>query len=90
MERIIFIGKSMEEPMLAICIPDNEEAQNCGNGNILAFAPGPKAKCDEMYNKATALGGTCDGEPGQRVPDVFYGAYFRDLDGNKIVFNHFG
>jgi hypothetical protein len=46
MERIIFIGKSMEEPMLAICIPDNEEAQNCGNGNILAFAPGPSVtKC---------------------------------------------
>jgi len=90
MDRIIFIGKSMKEPMLAICIPYNEEVQNCGNGNMLAIAPGSKEKCDEMYHRAIALGATCDGEPGQRIPDVFYGAYFRDLDGNKIVFNHFG
>ena len=90
MERIIFIGKSMKEPMLAICIPYNEEPQNCGNGNMLAIAPGSKEQCDEMYNKAIALGATCDGKPGQRIPDVFYGAYFRDFDGNKIVFNQFG
>jgi len=90
MDRIIFIGKSMTEPMLAICIPYNEEVQNSGNGNMLAIAPGSKEKCDEMYANAITLGATCDGEPGQRIPDVFYGAYFRDFDGNKIVFNHFG
>jgi len=90
MDRIIFIGKSMTEPMLAICTPYNEEPQHCGNGNMLAIAPGSKEKCDELYKKAIALGATCDGEPGQRIPDVFYGAYFRDFDGNKIVFNHFG
>ncbi len=29
----------------------------------------------------------CDGAPGQRMP-TFYGAYFRDPDGNKVcVFN---
>ena len=90
MDRIIFIGKSMQEPTLAICIPYNEEAQNCGNGNMIAIAPGSKQLCDDMYHKAIALGATSDGAPGQRIPDVFYGAYFRDLDGNKIVFNHFG
>ena len=90
MERIIFIGKSMQQPMLAICIPHNKEIQNSGNGNMLAIAPGSKEKCDEMYHKAIALGATCAGEPGQRVPDVFYGAYFRDVDGNKVAFNHFG
>ena len=51
MDRIIFIGKSMTEPMLAICIPYNEEVQNSGNGNMLAIAPGSKEKCDEMTNK---------------------------------------
>jgi predicted lactoylglutathione lyase len=90
MDRIIFIGRSMAEPLLAICTPYNEEPQNCGNGNMLAIAPGSKEKCAEMYHRAIGLGATCDGEPGQRIPDVFYGAYFRDLDGNKIVFNHFG
>jgi predicted lactoylglutathione lyase len=90
MDRIIFIGVSPAQPMFAICTPYNGEVQNCGNGNMLGIAPGSKEKCDEMYHSAIALGATCDGEPGQRIPDVFYGAYFRDFDGNKIVFNHFG
>ena len=29
---------------------------------------------------------TDDGEPGDRIPNVFYGAYVRDLDGNKLCF----
>ena len=33
---------------------------------------------------------TCDGEPGQRIPDMFYGAYVRDPDGNKLAFFEFG
>ena len=41
------------------------------------------------YSKAIELGGTCDGEPGERVPDVFYGAYVRDPDGNKLAFYQF-
>ena len=90
MDRIIFLGKSMQEPMLAICIPYNEGEQHCGNGNMVAIAPGSKELCEELHNKAIALGASCDGEPGQRIPDMFYGAYFRDLDGNKVVFNHFG
>ena len=32
----------------------------------------------------------CDGEPGQRIPDMFYGAYVRDPDGNKLAFFQFG
>lgn len=37
--------------------------------------------------KALMLGGSCEGGPGIRGKDgdqAFYGAYFRDLDGNKI------
>jgi len=90
MERIIFFGKSMQAPMLAICIPFDEAQPNSGNGNMVAIAPGSKALCDELYHQAIALGATCEGKPGQRIEAVFYGAYFRDLDGNKFVFNHFG
>jgi hypothetical protein len=43
-----------------------------------------------MYEKAISLGATDEGEPGQRVPDVFYGAYVRDADNNKICFYVFG
>ena len=38
--------------------------------------------------KALELGGSCEGPPGVRGeegPDAFYGAYFRDLDGNKLA-----
>ena len=36
-----------------------------------------------VHAKALELGGTCEGAPGERMP-TFYGAYFRDLDGNKF------
>ena len=43
----------------------------------------------EATKKALELGATDEGEPGQRVP-TFYGAYVRDLDGNKLTFCKFG
>ena len=88
--RIAFIGKDMASPMLAVCIPYNEETPAPGNGNMVAIGPGSKEKVDEFYHKAIELGGTPEGEPGQRIEDMFYGAYFRDLDGNKVCFFQFG
>lgn len=90
MDRITFFGKSMKEPMLAVCIPFNQKAAAPGNGNMVSFAPGSKDAVDTLYHKAIALGATCDGAPGQRIPDMFYGAYVRDADGNKLCFCHFG
>lgn len=89
MDRISFIGKSMAAPMLAVCTPYNEEPAQAGNGTMVAFAPGSKEGVDALYNKAIALGATCDGAPGERIANVFYGAYVKDLDGNKLCFNHF-
>jgi predicted lactoylglutathione lyase len=45
---------------------------------------------DKLYARALELGATSEGEPGQRIDDVFYGAYIRDPDGNKIAFFQFG
>lgn len=90
MGRIAMIGKSMQEPMLAVCIPYNEQAPSPGNGNMVAFPAGSKENVDKLYHKAIALGASCEGAPGQRVPDMFYGAYVRDTDGNKIAFFEFG
>ena len=89
MDRISFIGKSMTTPMLAVCVPFNKEPASAGNGTMVSFAPGSKEGVDALYNKAIALGATCDGAPGERIPNVFYGAYVKDLDGNKLCFNHF-
>ena len=90
MDRIAFLGKDMANPMLAICIPYNEQPQNPGNGNMVALNPGSKEACDALYHKAIQLGASCEGEPGQRIPDMFYGAYVRDPDGNKLCFFQFG
>ena len=85
MDRIQFFGTSPEAPMLAVCVPYNEEAPGPGNGNMVAFPAGDPAGVDRMYAKAIELGATDEGEPGQRMP-FFYGAYVRDADGNKLCF----
>ena len=49
-------------------------------------APSPDV-IQKVYAAAIAAGATDDGPPGDRGGG-FYGAYFRDLDGNKVcVFN---
>lgn len=57
---------------------------------MVAFAAKNKEEVDALYAKAISLGATCEGAPGQRIPDRFYGAYVRDLDGNKMTFYVFG
>jgi catechol 2,3-dioxygenase-like lactoylglutathione lyase family enzyme len=74
--------------MLAVCTPYNGEPANPGNGNMVAITPGSKELVDRLHAKALQLGGTDEGAPGQRM-DGFYGAYFRDPDGNKVCFCDF-
>ena len=90
MDRIAFIGTGMDAPMLSVCIPHNENDPQPGNGNMVAITAPSKEKVDELHAKALALGGSDEGEPGQRIPDMFYGAYVRDPDGNKLDFYVFG
>ena len=86
MDRIKFYGSGPGAPMLAICIPYDEQAQHCGNGNMVAIPGGSPEGVDKLYAKAMELGATDEGPPGQRIPDVFYGGYVRDPDGNKLCF----
>jgi predicted enzyme related to lactoylglutathione lyase len=74
--RIAMIGATPKEPMISVC--------------VVAFAAKNKEEVDALYAKAISLGATCEGAPGQRIPDRFYGAYVRDLDGNKMTFYVFG
>ena len=85
-DRIKFYGTGMDSAMLAICIPYDEKPQNCGNGNMVAIPGGSRAQVDALYAKALQLGASDEGAPGERVPGVFYGAYVRDPDGNKLCF----
>ncbi len=87
--RLAMIGKGMGQPMIAVCVPYNEEAPSPGNGNMVAFAAGSKENAASMYAKAVELGASCDGEPGQRIENMFYGGYVKDPDGNKLCFYDF-
>ena len=85
MDRIRFYGTGPGAAMLAVCIPYNEETPHPGNGNMIAIPGGSREGVDRLYAKALSLGATDEGEPGERLP-TFYGAYVRDLDGNKLCF----
>jgi len=85
MDRIKFFGTGEPGAMLAICIPYDENDPQPGNGNMIAIPGGSREGVDKLYAKARELGAADEGEPGERMP-VFYGAYVRDLDGNKICF----
>ncbi len=86
MDRIKFYGTGKENSaMLSLCTPFDEKPQACGNGNMVAIPGGSREGVDKLYAKAIALGATDEGTPGERMP-IFYGAYVRDLDGNKLCF----
>jgi hypothetical protein len=87
MDRIKFYGTDAGGAMLAICTPADEEAQSCGNGQMVAIPGGSIEGAKALYTKAIELGATDAGEPGQRF-DFFYGSYVNDLDGNKLCFFH--
>ena len=87
--RLATYGTDQGGAMFAVCIPYDEGQPDPGNGNMVAMPAGSREMVDKLHAKALALGGADEGEPGQRM-DGFYGAYFRDLDGNKICFCHFG
>ncbi|WP_158972713.1 VOC family protein [Paraglaciecola sp. L3A3] len=80
-------AKSPEEPSIAVSIPFNKEPATVGNGTMVAVYLETPEQVKDFYNKALELGGTCEGKPGFRPEGAefgFYGAYFRDLDGNKL------
>jgi len=57
-----------------------------GNGQMTAFPAPDRATVDRAHALALAHGGSCAGAPRLR-PDYhanYYGAYFRDPDGNKL------
>jgi hypothetical protein len=78
--------KGPDGGMFLIGTPFQGEA-SIGNGSQMGFAAASRAIVDAVHAKAIELGGACEGPPGLRGPDPdgFYGAYFRDLDGNKLV-----
>lgn len=85
-DRMQFYGAD-GRTMLAVCKPYDGKAATAGNGTMIALAAPSRELVDKTYAKAISLGAKDEGASGVRMGN-FYGAYFRDLDGNKIcVFN---
>ncbi|RZI79425.1 MAG: VOC family protein [Rubrivivax sp.] len=73
-------------PLFVIAKPHDGEAPQPGNGQTVAFLASSRAQVDEVHALALAHGGRCEGAPGLRPQyhPHYYGAYFRDPDGNKL------
>ena len=79
--------KGADGGMFLIGLPFAGEA-NVGNGTQIGFAAPSRAAVAAVHARALELGGTCEGPPGLRGAEgdhAVYAAYFRDLDGNKIM-----
>lgn len=73
-------------PLFVIGKPYDGNPHDRGNGQMVAFLANSRAVVDRAYEIALANGGTSEGVPGLR-PEYhanYYGAYFRDPDGNKL------
>lgn len=77
-------GPSREQTALMLTTPFDGEPATVGNGNMVAIRAASRDEVDALHAKALSLGAADEGAPGPRGDHGFYGAYFRDLDGNKL------
>jgi catechol 2,3-dioxygenase-like lactoylglutathione lyase family enzyme len=73
-------------PLFLIGKPFDGQTHDAGNGQMTAFIASHRDIVDKAYAVALANGGQSDGPPGLRPEyhEHYYGAYFRDTEGNKI------
>ncbi len=83
-ERGVGWGVSFDKPMFSVMTPFNGKPATVGNGTMISVVMLKPDQVNAVHAKALELGGKDEGAPGARGSN-FYGAYFRDLDGNKIA-----
>jgi len=72
--------------LFSIIKPFDEEEATIGNGVMISLDVENGENVEKLYKKAISLGASDEGKPHDRGSSMgFYGGYFRDLDGNKIV-----
>ncbi|MFC1233639.1 VOC family protein [Vibrio sp. F74] len=71
-----------------ILIPFNKHIATSGNGTQVTFKAASNEMVEEFHRVALAFGGTDEGAPGYRYRPDYFGAYCRDLDGNKLHVMH--
>ncbi|MCG2584344.1 VOC family protein [Massilia sp. TS11] len=79
-------GRDGQRPFFIIRTPWDGQAAHPGNGPMTALLAPDRETVNRCYQIALAHGGTDEGAPGLR-PEYhanYWGAYFRDPDGNKL------
>ena len=80
------IAYGLKMPQFWIQLPHDQRSASGGNGTHIAFSANSKAAVNAFHAAALSAGGNDEGAPGPRpeyTPE-YYGAFVRDLDGNKI------
>jgi catechol 2,3-dioxygenase-like lactoylglutathione lyase family enzyme len=81
-----WVAPNAPRPLFLIGRPYDGNPAGHGNGQMIALLAPDRAAVDRVHAQALAHGGACEGVPGLRPhyhPD-YYGAYFRDPEGNKL------
>ena len=73
-------------PFFVIATPYDRQRHVPGNGQMVAFLASDRSIVERAYQIALSHGGSSEGGPGLRPEyhEHYYGAYFRDPDGNKL------
>ena len=73
-------------PLFLIGRPFDGRPADAGNGQMIALIAPDRATVDRCHALALSLGGRDEGAPALRphYHADYYGAYFRDPDGNKL------
>jgi catechol 2,3-dioxygenase-like lactoylglutathione lyase family enzyme len=77
-------GHSLDTPVFGVVTPHDGQSASVGNGSMVCLRCTDNAQVHALYDLALSLGAKDEGTPGSRG-DGYYGAYFRDLDGNKLA-----
>jgi catechol 2,3-dioxygenase-like lactoylglutathione lyase family enzyme len=85
-EGMIGYGLPGGRPQFLVVRPFDGGEASVGNGSMIALLAPSRALVDACHAVALAQGGRDEGRPGLRphYHRHYYGAYFRDPDGNKI------
>jgi len=80
------VRKGCTTPPFLIGAPYSGEPASAGNGQMVALLARTSGAVDRCYAAAIANGDACVGAPALRrqYHADYYGAYFRDPDGNKL------
>jgi catechol 2,3-dioxygenase-like lactoylglutathione lyase family enzyme len=83
-DRSVHYGAS--DIVFSLETPVNGEPASAGNGVHIAFQAPDRETVRRFYRAALANGGLGEGGPGirEQYNANYYGAFVRDLDGNKI------